>query len=123
MRSGCQPPKAISRSRSSATGAKSISSRTISGGCRSAGRPRSAAAAQAQTFAQYSTLPRSAGLLTTREREVARLVARGLTNRQIAEALVVTEKTAANHVQHVLDKLEVHSRNQLAARAAEFGLV
>ncbi|HYW86907.1 MAG TPA: LuxR C-terminal-related transcriptional regulator [Chloroflexota bacterium] len=52
-------------------------------------------------------MPRSAGLLTTREREVARLVARGLTNRQIAEALVVTEKTAANHVQHVLDKLEV----------------
>jgi len=61
--------------------------------------------------------------LTTREREVARLVARGLTSRQIAEALVVTEMTAANHVQHVLDKLEVHSRNQLAARAAEFGLV
>jgi DNA-binding NarL/FixJ family response regulator len=73
--------------------------------------------------AQHGTLPRSAGLLTTREREVAQLVARGLTNRQVAEALVVTEKTVANHVQRVLDKLEVHSRSQLAARAAEFGLV
>lgn len=60
--------------------------------------------------------------LTPREREVARLAAQGLTNRQIAEALVITEKTAANHLQRVLDKLDLHSRAQLAARAAEFGL-
>jgi non-specific serine/threonine protein kinase len=60
--------------------------------------------------------------LTPREREVGRLVAQGLTNRQVAEALVVTDKTAANHVQRVMDKLGVHSRAQLAARAAEFGL-
>lgn len=66
--------------------------------------------------------PRSAGLLTTRELEVARLVAQGMTNRQVADALVVTEKTAANHTQRVLDKLGVHSRAQLAARAVEFEL-
>jgi predicted ATPase/DNA-binding CsgD family transcriptional regulator len=60
--------------------------------------------------------------LTPREREVARLVARGLTNRQVAESLVITEKTAANHLQHVLDKLDVRSRSQLAARAGELGL-
>jgi non-specific serine/threonine protein kinase len=61
-------------------------------------------------------------LLTPREREVAVLVAQGLTNRQVAEQLVVTEKTASNHVQRVLDKLGIHSRAQLAARAEEFGV-
>jgi predicted ATPase/DNA-binding CsgD family transcriptional regulator len=60
--------------------------------------------------------------LTTRELEVARLIAAGLTNRQIGEALVIAEKTAANHVQRVLDKLSLHSRAQLAARSAALGL-
>jgi non-specific serine/threonine protein kinase len=60
--------------------------------------------------------------LTPREREVAQLIAAGLTNRQIGQALVITEKTAANHVQRVLDKLGLHSRGQLAARYGVFGL-
>ncbi|MBV9174107.1 MAG: hypothetical protein JOZ81_28935 [Chloroflexi bacterium] len=60
--------------------------------------------------------------LTTREREVARLAAQGLSNRRIAEVLVIAEKTAANHLQNALDKLDVHSRSQLAARAVELGL-
>lgn len=61
-------------------------------------------------------------VLTPREREVAGLVAEGLTNRQIAGRLVLTEKTAANHVARIFDKLGVHSRGQLAARAVELGL-
>ncbi|MBA2277567.1 MAG: AAA family ATPase [Chloroflexia bacterium] len=61
--------------------------------------------------------------LTTREREVAQLAARGVSNRQIAAALSISEKTAANHVQHVLEKLDIRSRTMLAARAAELGLV
>ncbi len=65
---------------------------------------------------------RAVDALTPREREVARLVAQGLTNRQVAEQLVLTEKTAANHIGRVFDKLGVHSRGQLAARAAELGL-
>jgi non-specific serine/threonine protein kinase len=60
--------------------------------------------------------------LTRREREVAQLAAQGLSNRRIAEALVIAEKTAANHLQNALDKLHVHSRSQLAARAVELGL-
>jgi non-specific serine/threonine protein kinase len=60
--------------------------------------------------------------LTPREREVARLVAQGLSNRQVAERLVLTEKTAANHLGRVFEKLGVHSRGQLAARARELGL-
>jgi DNA-binding NarL/FixJ family response regulator len=60
--------------------------------------------------------------LTPRELEVATLISRGHTNRRIAEVLVIAEKTVANHLQHALDKLEVHSRAQLAARAVELGL-
>ena len=57
--------------------------------------------------------------LTRREQEVAGLVARGLTNRQIAKELVFTEATAAKHIEHILDKLSLTSRTQIAAWAAE----
>jgi DNA-binding CsgD family transcriptional regulator/tetratricopeptide (TPR) repeat protein len=53
--------------------------------------------------------------LTTREREVARLVADGLTNRAIATRLVLSERTAANHVQHILGKLGLANRSQIAS--------
>jgi predicted ATPase/DNA-binding CsgD family transcriptional regulator len=52
--------------------------------------------------------------LTRREREVAVLLAEGLSNRQIAERLVIAEKTAALHVEHILAKLGLHSRWQAA---------
>ena len=52
--------------------------------------------------------------LTPRELEVAELVAQGLTNRQIAARLVLSERTAQNHVQHVLDKLGLPNRSQIA---------
>ena len=61
--------------------------------------------------------------LTPREREVAQLATRGLSNRRIGETLVIAEKTAANHLQSALDKLDVHSRSELAARAVELGLL
>ncbi|MGW1345889.1 ATP-binding protein [Kribbella sp. NPDC002412] len=53
--------------------------------------------------------------LTVRELEVAGLVAEGLTNRQIAERLVISERTAQNHVQHILTKLGFATRSQIAA--------
>ena len=53
---------------------------------------------------------------------MAQLAARGLSNRRIGETLVIAEKTAANHLQNALDKLGVHSRSELAARAVELGL-
>ena len=71
--------------------------------------------------AQRIALARGANL-TPREHEVAVLVARGLSNKQIADVLVITEKTAKNHVQRVLDKVGVHSRAALAARADDIGL-
>ena len=56
----------------------------------------------------------TAGGLTRREREVAELVADGLTNRAIAHRLYLSERTAANHVQHILDKLGFANRSQIA---------
>jgi DNA-binding CsgD family transcriptional regulator len=53
--------------------------------------------------------------LSRREAEVASLVAEGLTNRQIAERLVISERTAQNHVQHILTKLGFSTRSQIAA--------
>jgi DNA-binding NarL/FixJ family response regulator len=63
------------------------------------------------------------GLLTPREREVAALVARGLTNKQIADELVIVEGTAAIHVSSILGKLGFTSRAQIAAWATANGLV
>lgn len=56
--------------------------------------------------------------LSPREAEVAELVARGMTNREIANALVLSERTAQNHVQHILTKLGFSTRSQIAAWAA-----
>src|SRR5439155_1635682 len=62
------------------------------------------------------------GGLTRREREVAALIARCKTNREIAAALFVGEGTVATHVSSILAKLDCTSRAQLAAWAAERGL-
>ncbi len=59
---------------------------------------------------------------TPREREVMALVAQGLTNREIASRLVISERTADTHVQHLLNKLGVRSRVQVTAWAVERGL-
>jgi predicted ATPase/DNA-binding NarL/FixJ family response regulator len=61
--------------------------------------------------------------LTRREREVAALVARGLTDRQIAEALVIAEGTVGVHLTNIFTKLDLHARAQLAVWAAEHGLL
>jgi DNA-binding CsgD family transcriptional regulator/sugar lactone lactonase YvrE len=62
------------------------------------------------------TAPRSAGApLSKREREVAALVAEGLTNREIAARLFISERTAEGHVETIRNKLGFHSRVQIAA--------
>lgn len=61
-----------------------------------------------------ATAPRPSAL-TRREREVAKLVARGLTNRWIAKEFVLSERTVENHVSNILKKLKLSSRSEVAA--------
>jgi predicted ATPase/DNA-binding CsgD family transcriptional regulator len=65
--------------------------------------------------------PRSSGPLTKREREIAELVAEGLSNKQIAATLVISQRTAETHVEHILTKLGFTSRVQIAAWIVERG--
>lgn len=67
------------------------------------------------THAAETVAPRRHGPLTAREREIAALVADGLSNREIARRLVITERTAENHVSHIMDKLGLASRTQVAS--------
>lgn len=60
--------------------------------------------------------------LTPRQREIVSLVAEGLTNKQLAERLFITEATARNHMTAILDKLELSDKFQLAVYAFRHGL-
>lgn len=60
--------------------------------------------------------------LSDREREILRLIAKGSTNREIADALFITEGTVKNHVTNILSKLDVRDRTQAALKARELGI-
>ena len=60
--------------------------------------------------------------ITERETEVLRLVAKGMSYKQIAERLVLSHRTVQNHVQNTLRKLQLHNRVQLVRYAIEQGL-
>jgi DNA-binding CsgD family transcriptional regulator len=68
-----------------------------------------------RTQVQTSSATACTPALTRREREVAELVVRGRTNRQIAEELFVSERTVDHHVSNILKKLELSSREQVAS--------
>jgi predicted ATPase/DNA-binding CsgD family transcriptional regulator len=82
-------------------------------------------AAAAQPSMSGASLGTSSELawLTPREREVSGLLLRGLSNRQIADELVITERTAETHVCRILSKLGLGSRAQIAAWALDHGLL
>jgi len=67
--------------------------------------------------------PRDAANLSPREREILALLANGKTQREIAASLVISSKTVATHIQHLLSKLGVHSRAQAVGAAYRLGLV
>ena len=82
----------------------------------------------AEVLARFAVLARKErerenDLLSDREKEVLALVARGLTNRQIAAELVLSENTVRNHLSHILDKLGLSRRAQVEAYAVQRGLL
>jgi DNA-binding CsgD family transcriptional regulator len=64
---------------------------------------------------------RDVAILSMREREIAALVAKGLTNLQIAGAAHISNRTAENHVQHILTKLGLQNRSQIAVWVTQLG--
>jgi DNA-binding NarL/FixJ family response regulator len=81
-----------------------------------------AAIAKQLTRSLVTPEPGTVNSLTDREREVLVLVAQGLSNQQIADALVVSERTARTHVSNILGKLGVASRTQAALLAIREGV-
>jgi NarL family two-component system response regulator LiaR len=71
---------------------------------------------------QPPSLPPTTNPLTEREVDVLRLVAQGLSNDDIAEKLVVSERTVRTHVSHILDKLHLANRTQMALYAVREGI-
>lgn len=91
---------------------------------------RAAAAGQVQLSPQAAArllrevpAPNSPEQLSEREKEVLRLLAQGMANKEIAAALIIGEKTVKTHVSNILGKLGVVSRTQAALYAARIGLV
>ncbi|MEU8544373.1 response regulator transcription factor [Streptomyces sp. NPDC048717] len=84
------------------------------------GEYRRLAATPARTSGSAATP--AAPRLTDRETEVLRLVAKGLSYKQIAERLVISHRTVQNHVQNTLGKLQLHNRVELVRYAIERGL-
>jgi DNA-binding NarL/FixJ family response regulator len=70
-----------------------------------------------------ASLPAAVAGLTPREREVLDLLARGLSNPQICQQLVISEATAKTHVARILQKLGLHDRIQIVIYAYETGLI
>ena len=65
----------------------------------------------------------SPGILSEREVEVLRFLARGYTTAQTASELVISENTVKTHVRHILNKLEVGNRAEAVAKATQLGLI
>ena len=76
-----------------------------------------------QVATQPSSQTTSTSDITDRELEVIQLVAKGMSNKEIANTLVISEKTVKSHISSLLSKLNLKDRTQLAIHALNNGLV
>jgi DNA-binding NarL/FixJ family response regulator len=104
---------------------KNVDPQALADGIRDvyAGRPALDPSVASRLMRRSGASPAGHGDLTTREREVLRLVVEGLANKQIAQRLGIGEKTIKTHVSRVLAKLGVEDRTQAAVLAIREGLV
>jgi len=79
--------------------------------------------ASARLLREMRTPDRVTEPLTERETEVLQLLAKGQSNKEIAQTLTIADQTVKTHVSHILDKLGVPSRTQAALYAIRTGLV
>ena len=75
----------------------------------------------AKVAAEREQLP--APVLTARELEVLKLVARGMSNKDVADELYISENTVKNHVRNILEKLQIHSRMEAVMIAVREKLI
>jgi NarL family two-component system response regulator LiaR len=108
---------------------KDIAPQELAEAIRSAARgeatvhPKVAARMMAELRGDHTQTVNSFSELTEREQEVLRLVAEGLSNADIAETLVISEKTVKSHVSNILNKLHLADRTQAAVFAWREGIV
>ena len=79
--------------------------------------------AQVLTAVRRSQADRNRGLLSDREVEVLKCLAKGQTTAQIAGYLFISENTVKTHIRHILEKMEVNNRAEAVARAAQMDLI
>ncbi len=77
--------------------------------------------AEFSSKSQRGEEPDSSGSLSPREKEVLDLVSEGLTNKEVADRLYISENTVKYHMKNILDKLHLRNRSQVIAWAARRG--
>src|SRR5215213_6228418 len=102
-----------------ATPPKSTSPPTRRARIGTTGRRSNALSIPTSRMSERVSVPEKPRALTRREQEIAALITRGLTNRQIASELSISEHTAATHVRRILKKLGLQSRAQIDFQSTE----
>lgn len=107
---------------------KDVSAEDLAAAIRSAaaGKPTLHPVAAARMMQELSGPPRQAGgpdAITPREMDVLKLIGKGLSNKEIGEQLFIGERTVKTHVSHLLEKLQLQDRTQLAIYAVQNRLV
>jgi two-component system, NarL family, response regulator LiaR len=101
---------------------KDIAAEELAGALLRVARGEMVLDARATEALRAGRLPKTYALLSAREQDVLKLIAQGYSNKEIADTLVIAEKTVKTHVGSILSKLELHGRTQVAVWVWRHGL-